>query len=80
VQSLRRSVHAFAQRAGDTAAGAVNILNTARDGTPSTPAVTVLRRRLKRTRACRSAIERQFPGCADRGVSQHDIDELRVAL
>lgn len=80
VQSLRRSVHAFAQRAADTAAGAVNVLNTARDGTPCTPAAKDRRRRIERARRCRSAIERQFPGAAVQGVSQHDIDALRVAL
>ena len=31
-------------------------------------------------RSCRRAIYRQFPGALTRGVSQHDIEQLRVAL
>jgi hypothetical protein len=80
LRSLNRSVQAFAQRAADTVAGAVDVLNTARDSTPSDHARKALDRRLQRVRKCRGAIESQFPGAVLRGFSQDGVDKLRVAL
>jgi hypothetical protein len=80
VRSLHQSVQAFSRRAADTVAGVVDALNTARDSTPSEHAGKALRRHLELVRSCRSAIERQFPGAVVRGFSQHDVDQLRVAL
>ena len=80
VRSLNQSVQAFSRRAADTVAGVVDVLNTARDSTPSEHACKALRRHLELVRSCRSAIERQFPGAVVRGFSQRDVDQLRVAL
>jgi hypothetical protein len=70
VRSLHQSVQAFSRRAADTVAGVVDVLNTARDSTPSEHACKALRRHLELVRSCRSAIERQFPGAVVRGFSQ----------
>lgn len=80
VRSLRRSVQAFSRRAADTVGDVVDVANTARDSTPADLAGKALRRALKRVMSCRSAIEKQFPGAVVRGFSQHDADQLRVAL
>jgi uncharacterized membrane protein YgaE (UPF0421/DUF939 family) len=80
LRSLNRSVQAFAHRAADTVAGAVDVLNTARDSTPSDHARKALDRSLQRVRKCRGAIESQFPGAVLRGFSQDAVVKLRVAL
>ncbi|MCZ8377286.1 FUSC family protein [Mycobacterium sp. CPCC 205372] len=80
VRSLARSVHAFARRAAETVAAAVDALNTARDGTPPDHAARALRTRLERAKSCRSAIETQFAGAVAHGMSPQDVDRLRVAL
>jgi uncharacterized membrane protein YgaE (UPF0421/DUF939 family) len=80
LRSLNLSVQAFSRRTADSIAGAVDVLNTARDSTPSDRARKALRRRLEQASKCRSAIERQFPGAAARGFSQNGVDQLRVAL
>jgi len=80
LRSLHRSVQAFSRRAAETVAGVVDVLNTVRDGSPSDHARKALHNNLKRVRSCRSAIERQFPGAVVSGLSQHDVDRLRVAL
>ena len=79
LRSLNLSVHAFSRRAADTVSGAVDVLNTARDSTPSDAPV----RHCIGTssgRRCRGAIETQFPGAVVRGFSQNDVDQVRVAL
>jgi Fusaric acid resistance protein-like len=63
LQSLNLSVQAFSRCAADTVSGFVDSLNTARDGTPSDHARKALHKSLERARKCRSAVERQFPGC-----------------
>jgi hypothetical protein len=80
LRSLHRSVQAFSRRAADTVADVVDVLNTVRDGSPSDHARKALHNNLDRVRSCRSAVERQFPGAVVRGLSQHDVDRLRVAL
>jgi uncharacterized membrane protein YgaE (UPF0421/DUF939 family) len=80
LRSLRRSVQAFSRRAAETVADVVDVLNTVRDGSPSDHARKALRKNVARVRSCRSAVERQFPGAVVRGHSQHDVDQLRVAL
>jgi uncharacterized membrane protein YgaE (UPF0421/DUF939 family) len=80
LRSLQRSVQAFSRRAAETVAGVVDVLNTVRDGSPSDHTRKALRKNLARVRSCRSAVERQFPGAVMRGHSQHDVDQLRVAL
>jgi uncharacterized membrane protein YgaE (UPF0421/DUF939 family) len=80
LRSLNSSVQAFSRRAADSVSRAVDVLNTARDSTPSDRAGKALRRHLERARKCRSAIERQFAGAVVRGFGQSDVDRLRVAL
>ena len=80
LRSLNRSVQASAHRAADTVAGAVDVLNTARDSTPSDHARKALDRRLQRVRKWRGAIENHFPGAVLRGFSQDGVEKLRVAL
>jgi hypothetical protein len=80
LRSLNVSVQAFSRRAADTVGGAVEVLNTARDSTPSDHARKALHRSLQRVRKCRSAIESQFPGAVSRGFSQDGVDKLRDAL
>ena len=80
LRSLNLSVQAFSHRAADTVSGIVDSLNTARDGTPSDHARKAVHKSLDRARKCRSAIETQFPAAVVRGFSQHDVDQLCVAL
>ena len=80
LRSLNSSVQAFSRRAADTVGRAVDVLNTARDSTPSNHARKALRRNLQRVRKCRSAIETQFPGAVSRGFSEDGVDRLRVVL
>ncbi|MGA5465878.1 FUSC family protein [Mycobacterium sp. NPDC050041] len=80
VRSLTRSVHAFARRAAETVAAAVDVLNTSRDGTPPDRAARALHTRLERAKSCRRATETQFAGAVAHGMSPQDVDRLRVAL
>lgn len=80
LRSLNSSVQAYSRRAADTVAGIADALNATGDGTSSDGAQTAMRRHLDRASKCRSAIERQFPGAVVRGLSQDDVDQLRVEM
>jgi hypothetical protein len=80
LRSLKRSVDAFCQCAGDALASVVDSLNTTRDGTPSDRARNALHKGLARARSFRGAIDSQLSGALTCDFSQHDIEQLRVAL
>jgi len=80
MRSLQRSVQACSRRTADTVAGIAVVLNVVRDGAPSGRARKALHARLGRVRTCRDAIQRQYPGAIVGGLSQVDVDELRVTL